>query len=741
MANPDGLPVQDYMYGSEVVDDRYTGMWGIHRLFDAQVPHLQPLPDRSAPSGSISAQQMADMGHSAPFVGINRLTTLGQRARLLYEQGDDRSLTPDTADRKNANVGQKPPKPPNPGDPCPDDIPVRSYDVTAFQTDIEFNDYGDHDPHGISYALDSQVDGIKNGTRPPTPMTIRANQGDCIEINLTNELPSQLDDSHVDPPMRVERYSWSPSSRVSLHPQRITYDVNASDGSVVGFNYDGTIAPGETITYRWYADDLYDNMVLNDEADVRGHRHHGAFGNLVIEPPSATWLDPKTAEPLPDGVGAMITDADGTDKREYSISMTHGRYIINRNNPDSPVVPAVGGTVNPNSAPNYIGGFEDGGYGAVNNLSEPFSRRFQNDPAQHKVYDSGTHGDPSTNVFKAITDDPVKFMVHQSADKARGIAFHLSGHPWNQYRGVPESPVIGVDDRFSPHKGAKLGITSNAGGELQNPGDYLFQETKQRRRLESGMWGIFRVRNGPGQFNELVQPLPARANSSGTSPSQHQGWNVTRGDATGDGTEDVVIGVPDSSVGAPDGGAVYVFEDPGNASITSLADANASFVGTTAGERAGGAVAIRGNGSNPKIKAATGGQKTYDIPAGQPLKDEIGKPTGTPVRGFVKNTTKNSISAVRTLPDVANGYGAGGTSTSGGQDGPSTNSTNTTNNGRGGGSAKRGRFGKMSNLFRCESCGQESAAVGDASAWENITGKTKEVFECQSCGNHQHLEG
>ncbi|MFT4922227.1 MAG: hypothetical protein ACI8XM_001440, partial [Haloarculaceae archaeon] len=166
LQNPDDLPVRDYMYGSDVVDDRFTGMWGIHRVFDADVPHLEPLPDRAPPSGQITEADLEEMGHSAPFLGINRLKTLGQRARLIWENGANREKPPDWAARtQNPNVGELPPKPPSPGDPCPEDPPVRSYDVTAIQTDIEFNDHGDHDPHGLLFALDDHVDEMRDGTR------------------------------------------------------------------------------------------------------------------------------------------------------------------------------------------------------------------------------------------------------------------------------------------------------------------------------------------------------------------------------------------------------------------------------------------------------------------------------------------------------------------------------------------------------------------------------------------------
>jgi len=116
--------------------------------------------------------------------------------------------------------------------------------TTAFQVDIPYNDYGDHDEHGVVFALDRYVDEIKNGDRPVEPLTLHANKGDCIEINLTNNLPSGLDNDHAHPKMRISQ-EWDRSDRISLHPVQVINDVNGSNGSTVGFNYDTTVDRGD----------------------------------------------------------------------------------------------------------------------------------------------------------------------------------------------------------------------------------------------------------------------------------------------------------------------------------------------------------------------------------------------------------------------------------------------------------------------------------------------------------------
>ncbi|XVH32387.1 multicopper oxidase domain-containing protein [Haloferacaceae archaeon DSL9] len=653
--NPDGLPVHDHLYGSAVDDDLWTGMWGMHRVFDGEVDHLQPLPDRGAPDEKITKEELREMGHWAGFT--DRWKELGQKWRLIYPDDADRDFPPDKQFRQNENVGEIPPKAPDPGDPCPKDAKVREYDVTAFNADIEFNEYGDHDPHGIMFALDEHVEDIKKGKRPPTPLVLRANEGECIEVHLKNEL-EDFDEDHDHPQMRIIR-DWDRSKRISLHPQKITYDINGSDGATVGFNFDQTIEPGDSITYRWFADQLLDNCVLWDMADVRSNRHHGAFGSLVIQPAETEWLSPRTAEPysdasdgtpaacLPDAMvkhpkngaskngakkngsennaktngakkngagnngakkngagknGSKSGDDMGSDSdfRSFLLSFSNGRYIINRDDPDNCVVPVNPDDPdqNPDAPCNQIGDPEDQGYGAINNRSEPFIRRFErNSDEQHLVYSSEVHGDPATPVLNAFLGDPVAFEVETSTGKSRGLRFHLSDHQWFRFVGeerqppgevvtdpsVPESPTIGVDDRFGVGLGLRFDMLGGAGGLAESTGDFIYQETLERRLLESGMWGIFRVRDHPDAFGEdcrsdtttdiRCQPLPDRADE--VAIEDRPGWIVADGDLTDTDGSDTVVVVPNSDIGPVGSVGLYVFESGVDESeITDLAVAD-----------------------------------------------------------------------------------------------------------------------------------------------------------------------
>ncbi|QLG63860.1 multicopper oxidase domain-containing protein [Halorarum salinum] len=585
--NPSGLPIRDYLYGSTVVDDLWDGMWGLFRTFGGAVDHLEPLPDRGAPDDSISRKELKEMGHPAPHSDFD-WSEHGQLARLLYSEDCDRTYPSDKDARRNDAIdGNPPPTAPRPGDPCPDDATHRQFEVSAIDADIRYNEYGDHDPHAIIYELDEHVDEVRDGTRAPMPLSLRANANDCIEVTLTNDVDyDAIEGPHADPEMQTGEgdvgVDWERSERVSLHPTGVKYNVLGSDGATAGFNWDQTVGPGESITYRWYANGYVGASILTDHGDARSNRHHGAYGRIVVSEENAEYVDPTTAEPAPQGraPSAMVKLPDGDDYRAFSLTFADGQYIVNEDDPDDCVVPpGHDEEVDPDDPCNQLGDPEDHGYWAIDYRSEPFVRRFEEDDDQYQVYDSDVHGDPATPLPRALLGDPVAFDVHLAADKADGLVFHLAAHQWNQLRGVEESEDAGVDDRFTVGKPDRIEPFGGAGGMAESTGDFIYQELRQRRKLEAGWWGIFRVREDPEDFRTPVQPLPDRA--TGIPVDERIGWVTARGDLTGDGTKDLVVLVPDSVRGSEDASALYVFLGPvDEKSITDLTGADVEVVGT-----------------------------------------------------------------------------------------------------------------------------------------------------------------
>lgn len=175
---------------------------------------------------------------------------------------------------------------------------------------------------------DDEAD-VVNGLKATEPLIIRANLGDCIEVTLTNKLPEALPPTeHPDVPVSAP---WPPSNRVSLHVHNLKYDVRGSDGATVGFNPDQTIGPGESITYRWFADEE-GTYLLQSFGDVRNHRHRGLFGVLVVEPYGATYHHSMTGKRLHSGAQAEIRLPGREDFREFVVVAQNGISICNTYN-------------------------------------------------------------------------------------------------------------------------------------------------------------------------------------------------------------------------------------------------------------------------------------------------------------------------------------------------------------------------------------------------------------------------
>ena len=284
----------DYLYGGTATDDKYLGAWGLLRARAEQVPSLRPLPDNDPAVTDTTPEP----GESAQSVSA---------------------------------TSSAPPEATSPGNPCPTNAPVKTFNVVAMQARIDYNEEGDNDPYGLVYALAEDEAAIRSGELEPEPLVLRANQEDCIRVRLTNKLTNGWLQGHGnagtngDPTLPTEPASGTRAGlRVSMNPQLVKYDVQGSDGAAVGFNRDSTVAPGDTRDYRWYADSELGTTNLTDFGDVRGHRHHGLFAGLNIEPENATYHDPETGDPITSGVSADIRVPNAPDFREFTTFFQDG---------------------------------------------------------------------------------------------------------------------------------------------------------------------------------------------------------------------------------------------------------------------------------------------------------------------------------------------------------------------------------------------------------------------------------
>jgi hypothetical protein len=174
--------------------------------------------------------------------------------------------------------------------------------VVAFDIVYFYNRFGAFNPAGMMYALERDVIGSTPGNvqlRPdkrPRPIVLRANEGDCLEVKLTNLLspsqPSNHPESTTLPPFHDSTFTRS----ASIHVNGLDYvrGPKQDDGANVGLNDSSLVAPGGNITYKWYAAKQGQYLMYSMAAPVGGEGDGGQlalglFGSINVEPKNAKW--------------------------------------------------------------------------------------------------------------------------------------------------------------------------------------------------------------------------------------------------------------------------------------------------------------------------------------------------------------------------------------------------------------------------------------------------------------------
>src|SRR5215213_9020964 len=118
---------------------------------------------------------------------------------------------------------------------CPKGAPLREFDVSAVAASVALpngrlvynsrttNGGPLYDPSAILYVFtaDLNTNGTLKAGVPHEPLVLRANAGDCVEVQLRNKLPTTLQDpdGFNTLPMIVDRFNANhvdPSRRVGL---------------------------------------------------------------------------------------------------------------------------------------------------------------------------------------------------------------------------------------------------------------------------------------------------------------------------------------------------------------------------------------------------------------------------------------------------------------------------------------------------------------------------------------------
>lgn len=314
------------------------------------------------------------------------------------------------------------------------------------------------------------------------------------------------------------------SREVGLRPQLLAVDPTRHQGWNIGLNSvesgeqqqtDQTVAPGETIVYRWYAGDLSldennnlvgtpvefgaTNLIPSDPIE---HSTRGLVAALIIEPEGSTWVTDQGTR-----AAATVTKGDGSTFREFVTVFQDDIQMRDANN--VAICPVRGGVPCTGAEDP-----EDSANKALNYRSEPMWFRVGFDPGSDfqatrdeiftEVLSNGfVGGDPATPVFTAQVGQEVRFRVLEPNGHQRGTTFQVHGHYWQRepyVSGAVPSQFIG-DNPLSEVYGAQEGhgpenhfdvLLEEAGGEFEVIGDFLFRD-QGSFQFDGGTWGIMRV--------------------------------------------------------------------------------------------------------------------------------------------------------------------------------------------------------------------------------------------------------
>ena len=371
---------------------------------------------------------------------------------------------------------------------CPANAPSRTFDITAVtaqkalsiispvpalnppQGQILFNSRGQtlRSKIGVMYVRSADLDaqGRLRAGAPVEPLILRANAGDCIEVNLTNKLdPSSLvyqqnfslasPFNGVNPANHLPVFQSQMSKYVGLHPQLLSFDAATSDGINVGWNSqmkNQVEAFNQTIKYQWYAgkidrDDTgnptytpveFGSLNLFPSDPVYQHIN-GLFGSMIIEPVGAKWgcdakngagsLIPVPCDPTPGfdpatvkdytRASATVTPPASPNFREFALMISDDFRISQQNS----------------SAVNYR--TEPKSFRYAGNPTKDFSCMLSNQLIQT------AQKDPQTPILTAEVGDAVRFRMTHPFGTGTSQVFTVHGHVWQRNPYTKESQVIG----------------------------------------------------------------------------------------------------------------------------------------------------------------------------------------------------------------------------------------------------------------------------------------------------------
>ncbi len=242
----------------------------------------------------------------------------------------------------NLNPVRKKSSPKTPGESIPDsgDATISVFsnpsfgyrvikaDVVALDQSIIYNRFGAFTSQSMIFALRRDVVDINGGTnlipgqvrlrsnKRPRPLVLRANEGDILELTITNLLDPLL-----------------PGTRtVGIQVNGLeTYGQFAEDGGAnVGLNTQNALAPGGSQTIQYFCPKAGPFFMYSAAGNAGGEGsqiNRGLFGAVNVEPKNSTWYRSQVTDSILNQATVGM-NPDGTPIIDYKAADANGIPLL-----------------------------------------------------------------------------------------------------------------------------------------------------------------------------------------------------------------------------------------------------------------------------------------------------------------------------------------------------------------------------------------------------------------------------
>jgi hypothetical protein len=385
----------DYLFMNGIGRRFRQGAWGILRVLERKAGDLQPLPGVAPPPGG--------------------------------------AFTPP------ARTGGRPPEGAGPGDPCPDDAPARTMQVSA--VDVPGLVAG----RRAAFVPTADAADVESGHKTPEPLVAHVAAGTCLTVDFSNRRASE---------------------RASFHVGELDRTAESS-GVNVGFNAEQTVPAGGRRTYRLHADTRKIGSAVVSDLGGNDTGVDGLYGAVVVAPSGATFTDPASGRAVQFGAQVDVRVPGHSGYRDFTVTLAD----------DDPI---IGGSFMPYPA--------DAAGPMLLNLRTARSTPVQDDAS---AFSSKAHGDPATPLLRAYAGDPVKVHTLVAPGSEQMHVMSLGGQPWRSDPEIGHGNLVTAQG-VGPWETFDAELHGGAGGVSRTRGDFFFGDLR-RPFTTAGMWGLMRV--------------------------------------------------------------------------------------------------------------------------------------------------------------------------------------------------------------------------------------------------------